>query len=613
MSYDFLLNYPKINKQAACISDNPVLAAVISSYFNTPGEYFCLMDAPRLGRPDWTNEIIRRNNVLARLKPEKIILAGLSKDVIRAFASRLPSKRLIVINELSQVKEKLSDFVKPSQDGILECREDELVLGVLYAKYLKKELSVIKDATTLKTFSIDSTQKSQHKVILDDIHDMCPIITGNYAYSIGATVAIFPEPSKAEIEASYNDIYNIKTFKSTTRGKTAQRSLMSQQFTYESHFTAKKIEADFLTFITKGIPYGYFFPETPATHLFSYPDLGLAIFDNIYFASSQKETQSALILDPGFFKNSEVAVVKTTLEKANVFVKELSGDAAKVFNTGQYIQFYPYELLFICSHAGGMKGERVTAKFKDRKGITHEIVIEEALAFGLTGEGEGMKAKVEALHFRKFVELDGVNWSDTEGKKKINAGATITDFIKTDRREWQIIHATPINEIRECPAIKLTDNYYVPMMHVVASSGMPIIFNNACVSFQEFAGKFIFAGARAYIGTLNKVDTDDARVVAEYMFDKLSKKIPLPVLLWEAQRKVYSEPEQRVYIMSGCHFTNVLPSTGDKKENMNKKVKDILGSYLNKYFDTLMPEDVRNNIGRAIKLLGEVDRELSKG
>ena len=68
---------PKIHGYFACIAGDPLLAAKISAILSSEGYYFPVLDAPRMNRPDASNEIIRRTNVLALLHPRKIIFAGL--------------------------------------------------------------------------------------------------------------------------------------------------------------------------------------------------------------------------------------------------------------------------------------------------------------------------------------------------------------------------------------------------------------------------------------------------------------------------------------------------------------------------------------------------------
>jgi len=46
--------------KVVCITGNAVLASVISSYFNSPGEYFPVMAGPRMEMPDWRGPRLRR-------------------------------------------------------------------------------------------------------------------------------------------------------------------------------------------------------------------------------------------------------------------------------------------------------------------------------------------------------------------------------------------------------------------------------------------------------------------------------------------------------------------------------------------------------------------------
>ncbi len=82
------------------------------------------------------------------------------------------------------------------------------------------------------------------------------------------------------------------------------------------------------------------------------------------------------------------------------------------------------------------------------------------------------------------------------------------------------------------------DNNLILMNQNVGGKGLPIIINNACVSWHELAGRFLFAGARGYVGTLIDALTSDAHAIATELFGKQFGK-PLPIALWAAQNRCY--------------------------------------------------------------------------
>lgn len=113
----------------------------------------------------------------------------------------------------------------------------------------------------------------------------------------------------------------------------------------------------------------------------------------------------------------------------------------------------------------------------------------------------------------------------------------------------------------------------------------------------------MFAGARGYIGTLAKVDTVPAKQIAEEIFSNLSEKVPLCINLWEAQKKVYADPRNRIYVQVGCHFSNILPTNVDSEEFVKEHIRTQLVRMGQKLEIKSNPEDVQRNISKAVQFL----------
>lgn len=98
-------------ERACCIGDDPILTGEISSLYNKGKHYFSVMDEPRLQREDAQNEVIRRNNSIARTRPELIIYAGLSEGSKREFSSGLRGKLVLEVNSSEEIDSRLSSRV----------------------------------------------------------------------------------------------------------------------------------------------------------------------------------------------------------------------------------------------------------------------------------------------------------------------------------------------------------------------------------------------------------------------------------------------------------------------------------------------------------------------
>src|SRR3954469_19169634 len=110
---------PAVNRSYACIvpDDNPVLGALVSSFFNEPGMYFPVFVFPKIlvppseefgyedegyiARGVGLNDAIVINNAVVRLRSEKVVFAGLS-DVQKAYLyAHLPHRMVIEIDAVA--------------------------------------------------------------------------------------------------------------------------------------------------------------------------------------------------------------------------------------------------------------------------------------------------------------------------------------------------------------------------------------------------------------------------------------------------------------------------------------------------------------------------------
>ncbi len=85
------LRVPKLLKTSV-ISDDPHLAARFSSAIARQFYYLTVFDGPRMARPDANAEALRRNNALARIEADSVVLTGLSDAQLTAMTDLLPSK-----------------------------------------------------------------------------------------------------------------------------------------------------------------------------------------------------------------------------------------------------------------------------------------------------------------------------------------------------------------------------------------------------------------------------------------------------------------------------------------------------------------------------------------
>ncbi|HSW88910.1 MAG TPA: hypothetical protein VLG12_07140 [Candidatus Saccharimonadales bacterium] len=574
--YAFLNNIPSINKSFACISGNPIISAIISSYFNAPNEYFCVLEAPRMQRPDYENECYRKYNTLIRLGAEKIILAGLEEKTIEIFQNSPYAKNLIIIPSITDIEITLNRYLtKPNPSDIFLCKSTDIAKGLLFAKYTNKKLQINESAEQLDGNIFDTVTSIDHIVVLDDTNWIAPVIAANYAYSINARLQIFPLTSPDDVDVSFEEINMTYQHNGTQRGDLARESIDHRLTKYKSYLPNDYENIKFITFITIGIPYGYIFNDKPTTHLISYPDLSVQIVSNIIFSTKIKYTRNALLIDTGEIVPSETEIVETELGNMNIYIKTIKDEYAKNFTFNKYLEEYPYDLFYFCGHTAYLTAKRFRVVFSDNDGNDHTIIFLLVTTGAPTYEGKGKDATIRLQQRIEPLEIDSVDWKDEEGKERINVKENIKYFYSLEPEQWNIID-TEEDIPTKTRGLKFRDGIFQAAMHSIAGLETPIIFLNACVSLDYFNSVFVFAGARAYIGTVIEIPDLIAQKIAGQFFSNLSETKPLPLLLWEIQKDNISNTSERAYIHIGTHFTNILSPINDVKSDLIRRVKNNL-------------------------------------
>jgi hypothetical protein len=325
-----------------------------------------------------------------------------------------------------------------------------------------------------------------------------------------------------------------------------------------------------VTFISNRIPYGFAFPEFPSTHLFRYPDLGIAIVHG--FAKGQqgaRGTQVAALVDPGTTPAPEITTAAKMLAHDGATVRVYRRPNADVSTISEMIELFPYDLMLIATHCGDIPGYRWTYRFTDSESLERTLVVDIALGIGRTNESE----LLHVTEFTRFVSLDGVAWDDPEKEKKLHIGTAMIDFLqrRENRKEFQPAKKEGIGRVVGSAALRMADHNLLAFPRALAGEDTPIIINNACTSWHRLAGYFMFAGARAYIGTLFPISTSEADEVTTRVFGKY-RKMPLAHAYWAAQREVYQGAIRRPYVVAGVYPQRVEPARGDIPAHIARKL-----------------------------------------
>jgi hypothetical protein len=264
-------------------------------------------------------------------------------------------------------------------------------------------------------------------------------------------------------------------------------------------------------FITEGFPLGISVPSVPTAHL---PKLrvGLSIASNLgeyTIALDKKHAFNGVFLAN---KSIDITAEHTAMSKALArtygLVKLENMKDAKLSELE--VEVFPYDVLYIATHGSQIEAQRNTYEYTTSDGEAHEIVI--SLGLGPTS----------SLH--KIESVDGVEkTSDQWSKPQIKVWSQYMDNVVQKGQQL-----TPIKSERTL--LQMRSLQFDPnpsgmgsgnTFNMLAGGYLPLAMVNACGSWNDISGSFVFAGCSSYIGTVLPVSNKTAVLYAESFFDNL--------------------------------------------------------------------------------------------
>ena len=250
------------------IGDDAHLFAELSAILARKRAYLPVLDGPRIHRPDLDHEVIRRNNAVAFIQPERILLAGLPASTCDLFAPYFHHAQ-----KVSSSAEVLAEFPSVQQRATLTWGKNRVGLGLLRALRNRQRLGFDDTESPSEGVALDS----RHVVLCEEGDEQAQVVAANYAFSIEAGLVLIPSFPTDEAEALLEDLYNL----GYNPAVSAATFLPSLKEHLRSHVGALKLADNAtITFVTAKLPWGFAFPEFPSTHLFLYPNLGIALIKN---------------------------------------------------------------------------------------------------------------------------------------------------------------------------------------------------------------------------------------------------------------------------------------------------------------------------------------------
>jgi hypothetical protein len=560
---------PKVQR-ALLIAEDAKLAAAVSILLRKQNSYLPIVDGPRMARPDYDAEVIRRNNAAARVRAKLVFAIGIENDAYRELQKYIPEKRLVRISNTSELKAVARIFGEPHDT--INWGFDHIGVGLLRALQENKRIVFTDGGFTSRSIP----GKSNHLVICHEGKDneLTQVIAANYAFSLNAGLHLIPEVSKEAVQQTLEYFYNLYA-EAGERGISATSVLEELKSQLRALCGEVPIAlGGSLTFITSGLPYGFGFSEAPSTHLFEYPDLGISIING--FSAEQEGSAgvgSVVLVDPGATNAREIEAAIRILTPRRVYLRAYTGQAANVRWVSRAIELFPYDLLIIATHCGDSDGYRWTYKFRDSEGNERTVVTDIAIGIERTDDPD----LLGVTQFQRFISLDGVDWNDPKKDEKVRVGTAINDFIEFTRPPNPIepVHKTTVRRVEGSAALKMSDHNLIVLPRSVAAERTPIIINNACGSWHRLAETFTFGNARAYLGTLFEVSDAEAHDVVVRLLEKHFGKL-LPAALWSAQREVYGDNVRKPYVLTGVYPQKIRTVIRDQLRPIADSLRAIL-------------------------------------
>jgi hypothetical protein len=406
----------------------------------------------------------------------------------------------------------------------------------------------------------------------------------NYAFSIDAGVAFVTPIARSELHPLQKLVYEWKNQGSDYAYQQLRRKIV------ERVEGINFLDYQFATFFTLGLPYGLALNNMiPFTHVFLHPGCDLFVVNSIGCELFASPAGSVLLFSPRRFGREETDDVVRMLEQARYWVKAVLGEQASVNALADYGEHFPFDLMHICSHGGETSGYYVIQEFADRTGTKHRIEYEEIVGFSPADRDRVLVAR-KAI-FRKF---DGFVWMSEELKAQ-----QIPRYVFEDMRKalplLESDSSTTQRERVKAPIyaschIECSDSIHQGDFHSLACNTYPVVFNNTCSSWYEIAINFIAAGARAYIGTIWKVDNDVAREAAKVFYEHVLANANMLDAFYEMTRAIRPAKYRNIYLFWGLHFSSLRCPEQKADQRVFKILVASLASWRKEYYSTADPQ-----------------------
>lgn len=393
----------KISK-ICIISSDAELSEKISAHFRKNGELLPIFDFPYKIPPkeslmygEFSNECIRTTNLVRFLNPKKVLIIGTPIEIKTEIKKRISADKILIIDNYDLDK--------------ISCLK-----GFKYKKY-NIDNHIVHSGSVDNDNIIAIEQNPENK--------LSDVIAKNLAVAENAKIISLPEAQISdtdEIKELFREWMNSNAGMVRQNAKDAIFNKLEERI--ESYNLTK---AKSVSFVTRGIPYGFLPFECPTTHYFSHRILCIQILLGVLKGlSPYLNSTSVYLCDPNEFDHSESEKLKKLFSQSHYVVKKAYGKSATANDVRYTTEFLPIDFIFYSTHCGEIEGRKISERFYSSDGQEHTVCYDSVASFTPDLNSD----LIQVTELKRWISLDDVLWSDNEGKNKIEAGKLLEEYLK---------------------------------------------------------------------------------------------------------------------------------------------------------------------------------------
>jgi len=494
------------------ITDDPVFAAILSTYCHNEGKYFPIISLPRMSRDDWEIEVQKRVITINRARFEHLFCKAEDYGILAPLRSSI-NVDLVPLQQPEEISTHM-DLELP-QD-ILEIHRDDYLAGLNEAKKGNKRLRINNTISPNLRINNSTEHQSETVVVIEKSDGITDIAAINYALAKGYNTYLI-ESLSTKRQKEIKELF-IRLTKDESQFKDDYRKLCSE---ISKVLDYKELEKRYerIQFLVLEIPIGLIIESIPVAHLFHLQS-ELRLMDEFYYLDEQMKNKSLYVPSLLFVDIqsedliSEIPEINEELNHYKHWRFNLNGTYANRKNFKIYASYFPLDLLFVSGHGSSPNCREVVYRFKSRDGKTHTVKLLEYYQIG-----EVVEDNVEIETKEYFLEFDGIPWEDKQTLAQKGISHLAREYVMAGNN-LDLIEYRKLSP-KSIEGLLLFDGIFLGNIRTFSRGNNPIVFFNTCASLLELSKNMSFASARALIGTVWSIYDDDARLFSKTFFKSI--------------------------------------------------------------------------------------------